>query len=126
MTEKVKEQSVSFVKEFMAFVKAFGVIGLALGVVIGNAVNTLTQSLSNNVLTPLIGLLFQSSSFQTYQIGVVKVGAFIDSLINFLILLFIIWITVKLILSAFLSPEERVKLGISSPEEPAEKSEKNR
>jgi large conductance mechanosensitive channel len=70
--------------DFINFIKGFGVIGLALGVVIGGATNTLVQSLSNDIINPLIGLLFEAETLTQVTIGVVRIGAFADALINFL------------------------------------------
>jgi len=102
----------TFFDEFVAFIKAFGVIGLALGVVIGGAVNQLVTSLTTNVITPLVGLIFQSDAFIDYTWGAVRIGAFLDTLINFLIQVFVIWLAVKLILARFLTEAEREKIGI--------------
>jgi large conductance mechanosensitive channel len=112
MKEKL-EVTQSFVQEFVAFIKGFGVIGLALGVVIGSATNDLVASLSKNIISPLIGLLFQSSTLTDWAPGGIGIGAFIDSTINFVILMFVIWLAVKLVVSRFLTAAEKEKIGIS-------------
>jgi len=98
--------------DFILFIKGFGVIGLALGVVIGGATNTLVQSLTINIINPLLGYLIPDASFTGWTLGQVQIGAFISSLISFVILMFIVYFSVKLFVSRFLTEAEKEKVGI--------------
>jgi large conductance mechanosensitive channel len=106
----------SAIQEFISFIKGFGVIGLAIGVVIGGAVTKLVASLVDNVVTPFVGILLAGVDFSNlaWEIGdnKIKYGLFISSLIDFLILVAVVWIAVKLIVGRMLSKEEREKLGM--------------
>jgi large conductance mechanosensitive channel len=109
-------KSMSFVQEFVAFVKGFGVIGLAIGVVIGGAVAKLVASLVDNVITPIIGIIVGGVKFDelVLKVGESKImyGMFISSLIDFLIIILVIYVAVKLIVGKMLSADERAKLGM--------------
>lgn len=86
-------------KEFMSFLKQYGVIGLAIAVIIGGKLNLLVSSVVNDLLTPLIfapalraaGVEdIAKLSFNGIMYGKV-VGAFID----FFIVAFIVFLFAK-------------------------------
>ncbi len=105
--------------EFRAFIARGNVIDLAVAVIIGAAFATITTSLTDDIIMPIVGWLFGGADFSSYFImlggipesysgspdnyealkaaGVpmIGLGAFITVLINFLILAFIIFIMVK-------------------------------
>ena len=54
---KRKEIRKNLVDEFLSFLKEYGVIGLAVAVVIGGAVNKLTKSLAEDIIMPVIEVL---------------------------------------------------------------------
>jgi len=83
--------------DFKAFVMRGNVLDLAVGVIIGGAFGKIVSSLVNDVLMPLIGLLLGGVNFseQAVAVGaaVVKWGAFVQSIIDFLIIAAVIfWI----------------------------------
>ncbi len=87
-----------FIEEFKAFAMRGNVIDLAVGVIIGGAFKTITDSLVNDVISPLLGLVFKAdfSSLIFVLNGVeVKYGAFITAVINFIIMAFVIFCLVK-------------------------------
>ena len=87
-----------FIEEFKAFAMRGNVIDLAVGVIIGGAFKTITDSLVNDVISPLLGLVFKAdfSSLIFKLNGVeVKYGAFITAVINFIIMAFVIFCLVK-------------------------------
>ena len=87
-----------FLEEFKAFAMRGNVIDLAVGVIIGGAFKTITDSLVNDVISPVLGLLFKADfSSLIFKInGVeVKYGAFITAVINFIIMAFVIFCLVK-------------------------------
>lgn len=87
-----------FIEEFKAFAMRGNVIDLAVGVIIGGAFKTITDSLVNDVISPLLGLVFKAdfSSLIFKLNGVeVKYGAFITAIINFIIMAFVIFCLVK-------------------------------
>jgi large conductance mechanosensitive channel len=104
--------SAGMAKEFMDFLKKFGVIGLAIGVVVGGAVKTLVDEIVANIVTPLINkiisLITGSKSLDLPNFGIpgLNIGALIGALITFIVLMWIVFVAVKVILSKFLSKEE--------------------
>jgi len=107
------------VSEFRAFIARGSVIDLAVGVIIGGAFATITRSLTDDLIMPLVGWLFGGVDFSSHFIrlgaipagfkgspdsyadlkaaGVAMLGwgEFLTVLVNFLILAFIIFLLVK-------------------------------
>src|SRR5260370_7358029 len=54
--EKSSEKKKGFVKEFMDFLQTFGVVGLAIGFVIGVASSAVVNSLVKDLINPIVGL----------------------------------------------------------------------
>lgn len=89
----------SFISEFKAFAMKGNVIDLAVAVVIGAAFGKIVSSLVANIITPLIGLVMGGVNFSnmSYMVGdaVVTYGVFIQSVIDFVIVAFVIFMVVK-------------------------------
>jgi large conductance mechanosensitive channel len=88
-------------KEFREFVMRGNVMDLAVAVIIGVAFGAIITSLVNDIIMPLIGLLMGGIDFSSLSItvgdAVVKYGAFIQAVINFLIVAFVIFMLVRTI-----------------------------
>ena len=86
-------------KEFKEFAMRGNVMDLAVGVIIGGAFGKIVTSLVNDLLMPLAGLLLGGINFseQGFAIGnaVVKWGAFVQSIIDFIIIAFVIFFLVR-------------------------------
>ncbi len=83
-------------KEFREFVMRGNVLDLAVGVIIGAAFGKIVGSLVNDILMPVVGLILGKIDFSNLTIAeVVKYGAFIQSIIDFLIIAFIIFLIVR-------------------------------
>ena len=89
-----------FIKEFSEFALKGNVVNLAVGIIIGASFQALVNSLTKDIISPILGLLM-SKNFDTLYIdffGVtVGYGAFLTNLINFFIMAFVIFVLVKLI-----------------------------
>ena len=87
-----------FFGEFKNFIAQGNVIDLAVGVIIGAAFKDIVTSLTDNLISPLLGL-FGGANFDAYSFKILdaefKYGAFITSVINFIIMAFIIFLLVK-------------------------------
>ncbi len=106
-----------FIAEFKEFAMRGNVIDLAVGVVIGGAFSKIVSSLVENIITPFIGIITGGTDVSglMLQIGKAqfKYGAFLQSVIDFIIISFSIFIFIKLI--------NRLKNKVSEPEDlPAE------
>ena len=104
--------------EFIGFIQKYGVIGLAIGVVIGQAVNQLVGSLVTNIITPLISLILnfalQGQQLRDYKFFGIGVGAFFDDAIKFVLIIFIIYLSIRYLVVHFLNDDEREKLNLKS------------
>lgn len=89
------------VKEFKEFIARGNVMDLAVGVIIGGAFSAIVTSLVNNIFTPLLGLILGGLDFSNLAITVgdakIMYGAFIQSVIDFLIVALVIFILIKAI-----------------------------
>ena len=89
-----------FLQEFKDFSVKGNVINLAVGVIIGAAFQSVVTSLTENILSPFIGL-FANKNFDALQLelwGVsIGYGAFVTSVINFLIMAFVVFLLVRLV-----------------------------
>lgn len=89
----------SFLEEFKAFAMKGNVVDLAVAVVIGAAFGKIVSSLVENIITPLIGLLMGGVNFTGLSTTVGKAevtyGVFIQSVIDFVIVAFVIFLVVK-------------------------------
>jgi len=111
--------------EFQAFIAKGSVIDLAVGVIIGAAFKGIVDSLVNDIISPLIGLLADTNFTElAWQIGGVtlKYGAFITAIINFLIMAFVLFLIVKAISSARNFGSKLKKGDPAAPVAPTEKT----
>lgn len=90
------------VKEFLGFLKHYGVIGLAIAVIIGGKANELVSSVVNDLLMPLI---FQPAlraanvdDIRKLSYHGVLYGKVIGSSIDFIIVAFVVFLFAKLVL----------------------------
>lgn len=85
-------------KEFKDFALRGNVMDLAIAFVMGVAFTAIVTSLVNNILMPIIGsFIGDSFSTLTFEINGVAVayGAFIQAVINFVIIAFVVFMIVK-------------------------------
>jgi large conductance mechanosensitive channel len=86
-------------KEFKAFAMRGNVIDLAVGVIIGAAFGKIVTSLVNDIVMPLIMPAQQSGGdWRTIEVGPgIKLGAFLGTVLDFLIIAFVIFLLVKVV-----------------------------
>ncbi|MCE3044388.1 MULTISPECIES: large-conductance mechanosensitive channel protein MscL [Legionella] len=91
----------SFLSEFKQFAMRGNVVDLAVAVIIGAAFGKIVSSLVDGIVMPLIGLLLGGVNItaKSFKIGaaVVKWGAFLQTIIDFTIIAFAIFVAVKFI-----------------------------
>jgi len=81
--------------EFMKFLKEYGVIGLAIGVIIGSKAGELVKAIVDGLLMPVVGLLLPSGDWQKLVVGPFQIGMVLAALINFTIVAFLIFVVAK-------------------------------
>ena len=86
-------------KEFKEFVMRGNVLDLAVAVIIGGAFGKIISSLVNDILMPLIGLVLGGVNFSelAFTVGeaVVSWGAFVQAIVDFVIIAFVIFMIVR-------------------------------
>ena len=117
------------INEFKTFCSKGNILELATGVMIGGAFTTIVNSLVNDILMPVIGLLtggvnfsglfipldFQFDKYLTIDaakeagVGTLNYGAFLQAIFNFLIIAFCIFMLVKAMATLLPKKEEEPK-----------------
>jgi large conductance mechanosensitive channel len=88
-------------KEFRDFAMRGNVLDLAVAVIIGGAFGKIVSSLVSDVLMPIVGLIMGGVNFSELAIqpagteAIIKYGAFIQSIIDFIIVAFVIFLIVR-------------------------------
>ncbi len=91
------------IKEFREFIARGNVMDLAVGIIIGAAFTAIVNSLVNDMINPMIGLLTGGVDFSSHQLRIgegdhaatFRWGAFITSIINFMIIAWVVFLLVK-------------------------------
>jgi large conductance mechanosensitive channel len=86
---------------FRKFLTKTNAIALAIGVIIGGAATGLVTSIVENLINPIIGLLLQGVDLGKFAIplggeNALKIGAFVSSLITFVIIMFVAYQLVRI------------------------------
>ena len=110
-------------KEFKEFISRGNVMDMAVGIIIGGAFTAIVGSLVADIIGPIIGMIlggvdFSSLSVQVGQ-AVLTYGNFIQAIINFLIVAWVIFMIVKSMNKMKRKEEEKP----AEPEAPAEPPE---
>ncbi|MDV3458663.1 large conductance mechanosensitive channel protein MscL [Sphingomonas sp. HF-S4] len=125
-------------KEFRTFIARGNVLDLAVGVIIGASFGTITKSLTDDIIMPVIGWLFGGFDFSSYFIRLAPIpatytgspdnyaalkaagvplfgyGEFVTVVINFLILAFIVFLLVRSV-NKIIAAAEREKAEGDAP-----------
>jgi len=102
----------AFFQEFKEFALKGNALDMAVGIIIGAAFNKIVSSLVNDIIMPPIGLLLGGVDFKNLEIVIkkaamsatgealpavtIKYGAFINNLIDFVIVAFTIFVVIKI------------------------------
>lgn len=88
-------------KEFKEFISRGNVIDLAVALIMGAAFTNIVQALVKDVISPLLGIFLGGVDFSGLAITIgdaaIKYGSFIQAVINFLVIGFVVFIIVKAI-----------------------------
>ncbi|KRO03423.1 large-conductance mechanosensitive channel [Levilactobacillus paucivorans] len=107
-------------KEFKEFIARGNVMDLAVGVIVGAAFTAIVNSLVDNLINPLLGIFIGSIDFSdlVFSVGKAhfKYGAFINSIINFLIIAFVVFLLIKLI-NKLVAKKPEPEVDTTTPEE---------
>jgi len=94
----VREQLKGQVVGFLDFVRERGVVGLAIGFVLGGAVSKITTSFSADIVNPLLAYFFGGTEvLSDITIGSVAIGKFLAALVDFFILALTVYFIFKVL-----------------------------
>ena len=130
------EEKKGFIGEFKEFIMRGNVLDMAIGVIIATAFGAITTSLINNILMPLIGLIFGGIDLSKLDIllspevvdeagEVVKeasylgIGTFLTAIINFIVIAFVVFLIVKAMNKANEMKKKDEKEEEEAPPEPS-------
>jgi large conductance mechanosensitive channel len=127
--KKAIKKKLAIIKEFREFISRGNVMDLAVGVIIGSAFTAIVNSVANNIITPVIGILIGGIDFSSLRVNLPSVypeaekpvlayGVFIQAIINF----FIIAVCVFIIIKFMNTLKSKVELEKKAEEKPPEKA----
>lgn len=91
-------------QEFMDFLKKYNVVGMAIGIVMGTAVTKLVASVVSDLVMPFIGIMIPGGNWRDIELVLgnlhLKLGSFVGSLLDFVIIAFVIFVISKMLLKA--------------------------
>lgn len=86
-------------KNFINFIREQGVMGLAVGFILGGAVSKMVTAMVTDIINPLVGLLIGGLNLKNayFAIGEAQImwGDFISVTVDFLIVAFVVFFGVK-------------------------------
>ncbi|MBQ6130624.1 large-conductance mechanosensitive channel protein MscL [Candidatus Saccharibacteria bacterium] len=104
--DNLKKKEPKVIKEFKEFINRGSVVDLAVGIIVGGAFTSIVNSLVNDVVMPVISMIIGGFDFTNLKITIpayvsgiepatINYGNFIQALINFLIIAFVIFLIVR-------------------------------
>jgi large conductance mechanosensitive channel len=107
----------SLVREFLQFLKKFGVLSLAVGVLLGQQVNNVEKALVDDVVMPLVERGLPSGHWETAVVQVagasLKVGHLLEAVLHFLLVALTIFIVAHVALRGRVDEDALVKDAVS-------------
>jgi large conductance mechanosensitive channel len=105
--------------QFMDFLKKFGVIGLAIGTVVGSAVSKYVEVIVKSIVNPIVNAVLNLINFKAGGAldipGTTEkllIGDLISGTISFLVLMMLVYITVNVLISRFMSENDHKGTGM--------------
>lgn len=122
-----------FFQEFKEFINKGNVLGLAVGVIIGGAFSTITTSLTNDIIMPIVSIFLGGVDFSSMAVALptfyavaedavpntLNYGSFLSAVINFLILSLVVFCIVKAVNRVMDSAKKKEEAAPPPPPEPS-------
>mgnify|MGYP005772440715 FL=1 len=122
-----------FIQEFKEFINKGNVLGLAVGVIIGGAFSTITTSLTNDIIMPIVSIFLGGVDFSSMSVtlptfyplaedaapNTLNYGSFLSAVINFLILALVVFCIVKAVNKAMALARKEEEQAPPAPPEPS-------
>ena len=122
----VQEKTTGFFSEFKTFIARGNVMDMAVGVIIGGAFKAIADSLVNDIINPILGIFAGGNSdlanlaIHLPSGGDIMVGNFINAVLNFLIMAFVVFCIIKTLNKLHRKKEEEPAAPPAPPEPSAE------
>jgi large conductance mechanosensitive channel len=94
-------------KGFRDFLLRGNVVDLAVAVIIGTAFGAVVDSLVKDIITPIIGAIGGQPDFSAIMLGPLRIGSFLNALIAFLVIAFVIYFLVVVPVNAIMERARR-------------------
>ena len=111
MKKEDKKKIKKGIEEFKNFVVRGNALDLAVGVIVGGAFGKIVSSLVNDILMPIIGIFLGGLDFSNLSITIkdakIMYGAFIQNIIDLLIISLCVFIIVKIVNKIFRTKEKK-------------------
>ncbi|MBK6929329.1 MAG: large conductance mechanosensitive channel protein MscL [Saprospirales bacterium] len=82
-------------QELKAFLMRGDVLALAVAVIIGGAFQKIVDSLVNDIISPILGMITGNPDFSNVMIGNILIGNFINAVINFIFVGIVLFFLIK-------------------------------
>ncbi|HPX70943.1 MAG TPA: large-conductance mechanosensitive channel protein MscL [Bacillota bacterium] len=135
----MSEEKKGFIAEFKEFISRGNAIDLAVGMVVGAAFTAIVTSLVNNIIMPAIGLILGGINFESLRVVIrqadeaagieelaIAYGSFIQAVVNFIIIAFVVFLVVRAVNRLRAKLEERKTAQETAEEEPEADPEPSR
>ncbi len=135
----MSEEKKGFIAEFKEFISRGSAIDLAVGMVVGAAFTAIVTSLVNNIIMPAIGLILGGINFESLRVVIrqadeaagieelaIAYGSFIQAVVNFIIIAFVVFLVVRAVNRLRAKLEERKTAQETAEEEPEADPEPSR
>jgi len=102
INDKIKKRPGDFIRGLISFLKEYSVLGLAIGLIIGQASKDLVDSIVSGLFMPLIKLIISNDNFDNFSFVIkgstFELGRIISSFLTFLIVMSLLYFIVKKII----------------------------
>lgn len=106
--QAIAKVGTSQLKGFIDFIRTQGVVGLAVGLVLGGAVSVMVKSLVDNIVMPPLGLILGSAegikglswtigNTNAGQAVIIRYGIFLNDFINFIVIALVVYLIIRLL-----------------------------
>lgn len=83
------------IQELKAFLLRGDVLALAVAVIIAGAFGKIIDSLVNDIISPILGMITGNPDFSAVMIGSIRVGNFLNAVVNFAIVGTVLFFLIK-------------------------------
>ena len=84
--------------DFTRFLNEYGVIGLAIAVILGGKAGELVKAIVDGLLMPIVGMVLPGGDWQKWTVGPFAIGSVLAALLNFLVVAFLVYWFAKKVL----------------------------